>query len=155
MKKYWLIALMIVGVAATAATVRIVCTPTPSPQQWLTRELKLTPDQQSRWAEMQKDLDAKLDASCADMCAARFALADELKSGASFSPHAEQMLAKLQVSQAASQRETMVQFFRVKSILTPEQQHRYAELISGKLCADCPRRVHQNTCLPQHADHHP
>jgi Spy/CpxP family protein refolding chaperone len=118
--------------------------PAPRPADWLARELGLTPEQQTRLAALDRDFSGKCDTFCEAMCAARVALADELQRADSVTPRVEELLAKLQAAQAANERETLRHLFLIKSLLTPDQQRRYAALITGKLCGNC-----------RHSDHHP
>lgn len=144
MKKYGIIALVIIGFGIAASAVMWSRQPAPRPADWLARELGLTPAQQAQFAALDRDFSGKCDKFCEAMCAARVALADELQRADRVTPKVEALLAKLQAAQSANERETLRHLFLIKSLLTPDQQRRYAALITGKLCGNC-----------QHGAHHP
>lgn len=148
MKKYWIIALVILGLGIAASAVMWTRQPAPRPADWLAKELNLTPAQQAQVSALDKDFNGKCSAYCEAMCAARFALAEELQHAEGITPKVEELLVKMQTAQAANERETLQNLFRIKSVLTPEQRLRYVELISGKLCGMCPKGAH-------HPDHQP
>ena len=148
MKKYWIIALIIVGLGA-AVSAGLWMRQCPScGSDWLAQELRLTPEQQARFASLDKDFSGKCSRCCEQMCAARLALSQELQRADSATPKVEELLRQMLAAQAASERETVQHLFRIKSLLTPEQQRRYVELVTGKLCAMCPQGG-------RHADPHP
>ncbi|OHE75276.1 MAG: hypothetical protein A2107_06345 [Verrucomicrobia bacterium GWF2_62_7] len=147
-KKYWIIALIIVVLGAAGSAALWMCHSTPCASDWLAKELQLTPAQKTQLASLGTEFSGKCDSHCAELCAARAALGQQLQGADSITPKVEELLGKMQTAQAASERETVQHLFRIKSILTPEQQRRYIELVSGKLCGCCPRGVH-------HADHQP
>jgi Spy/CpxP family protein refolding chaperone len=148
MKKYWIIALIIVGLGAAGSAILWKCQVAPCTSDWLAGELQLTPAQRTQLASLDKEFSGKCDSHCADLCAARAALSQELERADSITPKVEELLGKMQAAQAASERETVQHLFRIKSILTPEQQRRYIELISGKLCGCCPRGAHHTERQP-------
>lgn len=139
MKKNWIAALMIVGLGAAVSAVVWLWQAAPCTGDWLARELQLTPDQRTQLAALGTEFSGKCDSRCADLCAARAALGQELQHSDRVTPKVEELLSKMQAAQAASERETVEHLFRIKSILTPEQQRRYIELVAGKLCGRCPR----------------
>ena len=138
MKKYWIIAWIIVVLGAAGSAALWMRQSPPCAGGWLPRELRLTAAQQAQLASLDKEFSGKCDSYCADLCAARAAFGQELQRADSITPKVEELLGKMQAAQAASERETVRHLFLVKSILTPEQQRRYIELISGKLCGCCP-----------------
>lgn len=142
MKKYWMIALIIVGLGAAVSAALWLWQVAPCTSDWLARELQLTPAQRTQLASFGTEFSGKCDSHCAELCGARVALGEELQRADSITPKVEELLGKMQVAQAASERETVQHLFRIKSILTPEQQRSYIELINGKLCCSCPRGVH-------------
>lgn len=148
MKKYWIIAFVIVGLgAALSAGLWMHSCPSYG-SDWFARELQLTPGQQAQFASLDKDFNGKCSQCCEQMCAARFALSQELQRAGSITPKVEELLGRMQAAQAASERETVQHLFRIKSLLTPEQQRRYVELVTGKLCAMCPQGVHNAPSHP-------
>ena len=148
MKKYWIIALIIVGFGA-AVSAGLWMRPCPQcGSDWLARELRLTPEQQARFAALDKDFNGKCSQCCEQMCATRLALGQELQRADRVTPKVEELLGQMQAAQAASQRETVQHLFRIKSLLTPEQQQRYVELVTGKLCAMCPQGGHNTVSHP-------
>jgi len=148
MKKYWIIALIIIALGVAGSAALWMRQPAPCASDWLAKELRLTPAQQTQLASLDKDFGGKCNAFCAEMCASRAALGEELQRADSVTPKVEELLGKMLAAQAASERETVRHLLRIKSILMPEQQHRYIELIAGKLCGCCPRGGH-------HANHQP
>ena len=148
MKKNWIIALIIVGLGAAVSAGLWMRQCPPCGADWLARELRLTPEQQARFALLDKDFSGKCSRCCEQMCAARFALSQELQRADSVTPKVEELLRQMLAAQAASERETVQHLFRIKSLLTPEQQRRYVELVTGKLCAMCSQGGH-------HVDPHP
>ena len=148
MKKDWIIALIIVGLGTAGSAMLWMCQSTSCASNWLAKELQLTPAQQTQLALLDKEFFSKCDSHCADLCAARAALSQELQRADSITPTVEELLGKMQTAQAASERETVRHLFRIKSLLTLEQQRRYIELISGKLCGCCPRGAHHTERQP-------
>jgi len=147
MKKHWIIALIIVGLGAAGSAALWMCQPAPCASDWFARELQLTPTQQTQLASLDKEFSSKCDSYCADLCAARAALGEELQRANSITPKVEELLDKMRAAQAASERETVRHLFCIKSILTPEQQRRYIGLIAGKFCA-CPKCPHHPAGRP-------
>lgn len=146
MRKYWIIAVIVIGIGVAGSAVLWVGQPAPRAGDWLAGELQLTPAQRAQLETLGTEFSGKCDSHCAELCAARAALGQELQRADRVTPKVEELLGKMQFAQAASEHEAVRHLFRIKSILTPEQQRRYAELIAGKLCGHCPRGV-------QHAGH--
>ncbi|MBI5686721.1 MAG: periplasmic heavy metal sensor [Verrucomicrobia bacterium] len=144
MKKHWIIALIIIGLGAAGSAALWLWQAAPCTSDWLARELQLTPAQRAQLASLGTEFTGKCDSHCADLCAARAALGQELQRADRITPKVEELLGRMQAAQAASERETVQHLFRIKSVLTPEQQRRYIELVSGKLCGQCPRGVHHH-----------
>ncbi len=137
MKKYWILALIILGLGAVVSA-GLWMRPCPTcGGDWLVRELRLTPEQQVRFAALDKNFSGKCSQCCEQMCDARLALGRELERADAITPKVEALLAQMLAAQAVTERETVQHLFRVKSILTPEQQHRYVELVTARLYAGC------------------
>jgi Spy/CpxP family protein refolding chaperone len=49
---------------------------------------------------------------------------------------------KMCAAQAESEKATLTHILRVRELLTPSQQERYAALINDQLCTACPMGMH-------------
>jgi len=109
---------------------------------WLTRELKLSGEQAATVTALEADYRAALSAACARHCGARARLSDTLSAASVDQAAATGCVEEMCAAEAVSERVTLDHIMKVRAVLTPEQQARYAELIRGQLSGACPMRVH-------------
>jgi Spy/CpxP family protein refolding chaperone len=101
---------------------------------WLNRELGLSETQRREVAALEKDFRSKLNASCAEHCAARFALGDELIKPQPDPERARADVERMNQIQAGAERATLEHILRVRALLTEEQARRYSAIIRDQVC---------------------
>jgi Spy/CpxP family protein refolding chaperone len=101
---------------------------------WLRRELKLTDAQAREVEKLETAFRARLDAACAEHCAARMALGAEI---ARPSPDPEKCRAhveKMNAVAAEAERATLEHILKVRSLLDEPQARRYSSIIREQVC---------------------
>jgi Spy/CpxP family protein refolding chaperone len=109
---------------------------------WLQRELKLTDAQSAEIDKLNKEFRAKVDHCCDTHCDARFALGQELAKPQVDLSKANACVDRMAAAQVDSERATLDHILRVRAVLTPDQQPRYAALVSQQVCAAGPFGMH-------------
>ena len=112
---------------------------------WLRRELKLTDTQAAEIDKLNKDFQAKVDHCCDVHCDARMALGAELARPQVDLTKANACVDRMSAAQVDSERATLDHILRVRALLTPDQQQRYAALVSQQVCAAGPFGMHHPT----------
>ena len=112
---------------------------------WLRHELNLTDAQSAAIDEFNQGFRAKVDHCCDVHCDARFALGAELAKPQLDLTRANVCVDRMAAAQADSERATLDHILRVRALLTPDQQQRYAALVSQQICAAGPLGMHHPT----------
>lgn len=112
---------------------------------WLKRELNLTATQSAAIDQLNQDFRAKVDHYCDTHCDARFALGKELANPQVDLARANACVDRMAAAQGDSERVTLDHILRVRALLTPDQQQRYAALVSQQICAAGPLGMHHPT----------
>jgi hypothetical protein len=99
---------------------------------WLKRELKLTDAQTVEIEKAEVAFRKQLDAACAEHCAARMALGDEITKPDPVKCRAA--VEKMNAVQANSERATLEHILKVRSLLNEQQAQRYSTLIRDQVC---------------------
>jgi Spy/CpxP family protein refolding chaperone len=110
---------------------------------WLKRELKLTDDQTAKVENLDKEFRTRIEDCCAKHCSARFALREELAKSQVDLANTAKCVDRMAAAQSESERVTLDHILRVRAVLTPEQQKRYAALVSQQVCTACPMGMHK------------
>jgi Spy/CpxP family protein refolding chaperone len=141
--KRTILALLVVTalVAGTAFGVArwLRCRACAAPTTDIIRELGLTGSQAAAVAKLDAEFQKELGEICAAHCAARADLAKSLDDPAKAAACCQRMCA----AQAASEKAALEHIFRIRALLTPEQQQRHIELVQRQLTGACPMRLHQ------------
>jgi Spy/CpxP family protein refolding chaperone len=141
--KRTLISLLLVAILASGAAFGLAhwlrCKTCTAPPVNLRKALNLSESQQAEYAKLEAEYQKRLDAICAAHCAARAALADALDDRAK----AAECCARMCAAQSESEKLTLDHLFKVRALLTPEQQKRHADLVRQQLAGACPMRLHQ------------
>jgi Spy/CpxP family protein refolding chaperone len=104
----------------------------PHDTGWLKHELKLADTQAAEIEKLEVAFRKQLDAACAEHCAARMALGDEItKSDAA---KCRAAVEKMNAVQADSERATLEHILKVRSLLNDQQAQRYSALIRDQVC---------------------
>jgi len=101
---------------------------------WLSRELNLSEAQRRDVETLEKDFQSKLNGSCAEHCAARFALGDELMKSKPDAEKARADVERMNQVQAESERATLEHILKVRALLNDEQARRYSAIIHNQVC---------------------
>ncbi len=112
---------------------------------WLRRELSLTDAQSAAIDKLNQEFRVKVDHCCDAHCDARFALGGELAKPQVDLARANACVDRMAAAQADSERVTLDHILRVRAVLTPDQQQRYAALVSQQICAAGPLGMHHPT----------
>lgn len=110
---------------------------------WLKSALNLTDGQVARLDTLQSEFATRTADCCQKHCAARFQLSDELAKTAPNLATAQACVERMSAAQADSERATLDHILRVRAVLSPEQQQRYAALINNQICTACPLGLHK------------
>ena len=105
---------------------------------WLRRELTLTDAQATEVDKLNKDFQVRIDHYCDSHCDARMALGTELAKPQVDLGKANACVDRMAAAQVDSVRATLDHILRVRALLTPDQQQRYAALVSQQVCAAGP-----------------
>ena len=109
---------------------------------WLKRELKLTDAQVAEIGKLDQEFGAKIDGCCEKHCSARFALSEELAKPQVDLAKTAACVDRMTAAQSDSEHATLDHILRVRALLTPDQQKRYAALVSEQVCTACPMGLH-------------
>lgn len=109
---------------------------------WLKRELRLTDAQAAKVEDLDKEFRTRIEGCCAKHCSARFALSGELAKPQVDLTKTAQCVDRMAAAQSESERATLDHILRVRALLTPDQQKRYAALVSEQVCTACPMGLH-------------
>ncbi|MGD0016662.1 MAG: periplasmic heavy metal sensor [Verrucomicrobiia bacterium] len=101
---------------------------------WLSHELSLSEAQRRDIEKLEGNFQAKLNASCAAHCAARFALGDELMKSKPDMEKARANVERMNQAQAEAEQATLEHILKVRALLTNEQARRYAAIIHDQVC---------------------
>jgi Spy/CpxP family protein refolding chaperone len=110
---------------------------------WLKHELKLTSDQTAKIESLDTEFRTRIEGCCAKHCSARFALSEELAKPQVDLVTAARCVDRMAAAQSESERATLDHILRVRAVLTPAQQKRYATLVSQQVCTACPMGIHK------------
>jgi Spy/CpxP family protein refolding chaperone len=99
---------------------------------WLKRELGLTDSQAAAVEQLETEFRAQLDRACAEHCAARMTLGEELAKPDPAKCRAA--VEKMNAVQAQSERATLEHILKVRALLTESQAQRYSALIRDQVC---------------------
>ena len=110
---------------------------------WLKRELNLTDAQSAAIDKLNQEFRAKVDHCCDVHCDARFALGQEIAKPQFDLTRANACVDRMAAAQSESERVTLDHILRVRAVLTPNQQKRYATLVSQQVCTACPMGIHK------------
>ena len=109
---------------------------------WLKHELDLTDAQSVAIDKLNQEFRAKVNHCCDTHCDARFALGQELAKPQVDLTRANACVDRMAAAQVDSERTTLDHILRVRALLTPDQQQRYASLVSLQICAAGPLGMH-------------
>lgn len=141
--KRTLIALLVVTliVAGTAfgAAYWLRCRACAPHKPDLRQALNLTPSQAAAVAELEAAYEKRLAEICAAHCAARAELAESLADR----DKAAAACARMCAAQSESEQLTLDHLYRIRALLTPEQQVRHETLVRQQLTGACPMRLHR------------
>lgn len=101
---------------------------------WLKRELNLTDAQSGEVEKVSDKFQTELDRLCAEHCAARFALGDELTKPQPDVEKCRTFVEKMNAAQADSERMTLAHILSVRTLLNDEQARRYSQIIRDRVC---------------------
>ncbi len=101
-------------------------------------ELHLTGTQAAEVAKLEADYQKRLNEICAAHCTARAALAEALPDQTKAAGYCDKMCA----AQADAEKASLEQIFKIRALLTPEQQKRHLEIVRQQLTDSCPMQVH-------------
>jgi Spy/CpxP family protein refolding chaperone len=110
--------------------------------EWLGQMLGLTRAQAAELKTIEGGFRDTIESTCASHCRARFELAEELAKPQVDRAHAAACVDRMCAAQAESERATLEHILKVRAVLTPEQQQRYARLINEQMCSACPLGMH-------------
>jgi Spy/CpxP family protein refolding chaperone len=110
--------------------------------RWMQRELKLSDAQGAQLSRISAEFRRELERFCAEHCAARFELGEELVKGEPDRAKIESLTARMANAQTACERATVHHILAVREFLTPAQQKRYGELVQTRVCSVCPLGLH-------------
>ena len=102
---------------------------------WLKRELNLTAVQARDVEKIEHEFQTKLNTSCAEHCAARFALGDELMKSKPDAEKARADVERMNQVQAEAERATLDHILKVRTLLTDEQARQYSAMIHDQVCS--------------------
>jgi Spy/CpxP family protein refolding chaperone len=109
---------------------------------WLKHELKLTDAQSVEIGKLEQEFSAKVEHCCETHCGARLTLSEELAKPQVDLAKANACVDRMVAAQSDSERATLDHILRVRAVLSPEQQQRYAALVSKQVCTACPIGLH-------------
>ena len=101
---------------------------------WLKHELNLTDTQLRQVEALETAFRTKLEAACAEHCAARMTLGEEI---AKSKPDVEQCRARVEKMNAVAaegERATLEQILKVRALLDEQQAQRYSSIIHQQVC---------------------
>ena len=110
---------------------------------WLKRALKLTDAQSANIEKLDKEFSARVEHCCETHCRARFTLSEELAKRQVDLAKAAACVDRMAAAQSESEHVTLDHILRVRAVLSPEQQQRYAALVSKQVCTACPLGLHR------------
>lgn len=110
---------------------------------WLRRELNLTDGQVAQVAKLAEDYRTAVNQCCMKHCDARLVLSVELAKPQVDLPAAQAAVGKMCAAANDVEQATLQHILRVREILTPQQQQRYAALINQQLCTAYPSGMSQ------------
>ncbi len=112
---------------------------------WLKHELNLTVAQSAEVGKLEKDFSARIENCCEKHCDARLTLSQELAKSPVDLARANACVDLMTAAQADSEHATLDHILRIRALLTPEQQQRYAKLVSQQVCSACPMGLPHKT----------
>jgi hypothetical protein len=101
---------------------------------WLKRELKLSDVQATAILEVEAAFRTRLNAACAEHCAARMALGEEIAKTEPDPGKCGAFVEKMNAVQAESERATLEHILKVRTLLDEQQAQRYSALIRDQVC---------------------
>ena len=110
---------------------------------WLKATLGLSAEQTAQVEKLRDEFAAQVEGCCAKHCGARFDLSNELAKPAPDVAAARACVERMCAAQTTSEQATLDHILRVRAVLTPEQQQRYAKLINEQICTSCPLGLHK------------
>ena len=110
---------------------------------WLKHELRLTDAQAAKVEDLDKEFRTRIEGCCAKHCNARFALSEELAKPQVDLAKTAQCVDRMAAAQSESERATLDHILRVRALFTPDQQKRYATLVSQQVCTAFPMGIHK------------
>lgn len=134
-----LIVTLIVAGSAFGVARWLRCRSCATPNTDITRELGLTGTQAAAVAKLDAEFQKKLSALCAAHCAARADLSQSLDDPGKAANCCQRMCD----AQVGSEKAALEHIFRVRDLLTPEQQKRHITLVQRQLTGACPMRLHR------------
>jgi Spy/CpxP family protein refolding chaperone len=105
---------------------------------WLKHELNLTDAQTAEVGKLEQDFNTRIGNCCDKHCDARLALSKELEKSAVDLTKVNACVDQMTAAQAESEHATLDHILSIRALLTPEQQQRYAKLVSQQVCNACP-----------------
>jgi len=101
---------------------------------WLKSALNLTAAQVAQIEKLQPDFNAAVNRCCRQHCDARFQLSEELAKASPDLTATRACVERMCVAESDSEHATLDHILQVRSVLTPEQQVRYAKLLRDQMC---------------------
>ena len=141
-----IIAAGLVAFGVTRWTARAASEPSMDRLQnsdWLERALKLAPDQVAELRKLEQAYGSDLSDCCERHCAARMEIGETLFKPDWNSDKQKELSEKLCKAQLDTEVATLEHIRKVHSLLTPDQQTTYEELVSSCICSACPNNLHQ------------
>ena len=105
---------------------------------WLKHELNLTDAQTAEVGKLEKAYNTRIGNCCDKHCDARLTLSKELEKSSVDLPKVNACVDQMTAAQADSEHATLDHILGIRALLTPEQQQRYAKLVSQQVCNACP-----------------
>jgi Spy/CpxP family protein refolding chaperone len=102
---------------------------------WLRRELNLTDAQASHIEKAEAAFHAKVNAACAEHCAARMKLGEEIAKPKPDPEECRAAVQRMNALQAESERATLEHILKVRSLLNEQQAQRFSALIRDQICS--------------------
>lgn len=100
----------------------------------LKETLQLTPDQTIEIQRLHQELAKNLAALCGQHCQAQAALMDALFASTNGLERSQSLLDEMSTAQAASEKATLINMYRVRDVLTPRQREIYERQVKSMSC---------------------
>jgi Spy/CpxP family protein refolding chaperone len=142
-RKFVLVLVLVLGSALVAAlAVRSFANPPADLDQlqngtYLKTELGLTDEQAAKIQALQKEYTGEVEACCGRHCDARAKLSEAMFAG-NDTDQLRSTVESMCRAQIDSEMATIAHIRKVRDSLTPDQQKKYEQMVTGCVCGSCP-----------------